>query len=346
MKRLLNEHKIKFACHHLHIDKSKTLTPSLLRESQVHMQEKWYLMRDIKEKYTTLDLKNRMFETTTKIYRQGCTKMRTFIDVDNIVRLDALHAALDVKEYWKKHNVELQLGTQLLEGLETPENIKLFNEAAPLVDFIGCLPSRDKCPETHLDIVFSKAKELNKPVEAHLDQLNIPMEKETELFCDFVEKYNYQGKARAIHCVSLSCYPLEYQTKIAKRLHDLNIGVIICPSAAISMTQHTEHNAPIHNSIGPVKVLTDNNVNVALGIDNVEDIFMPFCDGDLEFELRLLAESTRIYNPDTLMKIATNTMGFTNNETNNHTNNSTNKFNKIKKIELTGFPPYGYPYIH
>ena len=76
------------------------------------------------------------------------------------------------------------------------------------------------------------------------------------------------------------------------------------------MTQHAEYDAPLHNSIGLVKVLTDNNVSVGLGIDNVEDIFMPFCDGNLEFELRLLAESTRIYDPNTLIKIATNTMGF------------------------------------
>tara|TARA_B100000497_G_scaffold12418_1_gene14138 strand:+ start:376 stop:1203 length:828 start_codon:yes stop_codon:yes gene_type:complete len=274
------------------------------------MKEKWILMRDIKTNYTKEGLKKRMMETTTNIVNQGCTKMRTFIDVDSIVKLDALEAALEVKQYWKGKGVELQLGTQPLEGLETQENIDLFNQAAPHVDFIGCLPSRDKSPSTHLDIVFSKAKELNKPVEAHLDQCNIPTEKETELFCDFVEKYHYQGKARAIHTISLSCHPLDYQKKIAKRLAALDIGVIVCPSAAVSMTQHTEYSSPIHNSIAPVKVLTDNNVSVALGIDNIEDIFMPFCDGNLVFELRLLAEATRIYEPDTLIKIATNTMGF------------------------------------
>jgi cytosine/adenosine deaminase-related metal-dependent hydrolase len=274
------------------------------------MKEKWILMRDIKTNYTKEDLKKRMMETTTNIVNQGCTKMRTFIDVDSIVKLDALEAALEVKQYWKGKGVELQLGTQPLEGLETEENIDLFNQAAPHVDFIGCLPSRDKSPSTHLDIVFSKAKEFGKPVEAHLDQCNIPTEKETELFCDFVEKYNYQGKARAIHIISLSCHPLDYQKKIAKRLAALDIGVIVCPSAAVSMTQHSEYSSPIHNSIAPVKVLTDNNVSVALGIDNIEDIFMPFCDGNLVFELRLLAEATRIYEPDTLIKIATNTMGF------------------------------------
>ena len=110
--------------------------------------------------------------------------------------------------------------------------------------------------------------------------------------------------------MSLSCHSEEYQRKIAKRLKELDIGVIICPSAAISMFQHGEYNAPIHNSIGPVKILKEEGVNVGLGIDNVEDIFMPFCDGDLKFELRLLAESERIYNPKTLIEIANNDMGF------------------------------------
>jgi cytosine/adenosine deaminase-related metal-dependent hydrolase len=237
--------------------------------------------------------------------------MRTFIDVDNIVGLDALYCARDIKTFWEGQGVDLQIGTQLLEGLETPESIQLFNSAAPLVDFIGCLPSRDVNPAKHLDIVFSKAAELNKDVEAHLDQCNIPTERETEIFCNYVEKYNYQGKSRAIHCVSLACQSLDYQKIIARRMADLDIGVIICPSAAISMTQHNEYNAPIHNSIGPVKVFLEAGVSVGLGVDNVEDIFVPFCDGDLLFELRLLAEAERIYDPNILKNIATNNMGFT-----------------------------------
>ena len=310
MKNLLNLNSLKWVCHHLHIDKSNTITNARLDKSLVHMRNKWILMRDIKTKYTSHDLKKRMLKTTSMIMKQGCRKMRTFIDIDNIVGLEPLYTAIDVKNYWKPRGIELQLGTQLLEGLETPENIKLFDEAAELVDFIGCLPSRDTSPEKHLDIVFSKASDMGKDIEAHLDQCNIPSEKETELFCDFVEKYNYQGKSRAIHCVSLACHPLDYQRKISKRLHNLDIGVIVCPSAAISMTQHNEYNAPIHNSIAPIKVMLDEKVNVGLGIDNVEDIFMPFCDGDLMFELRLLAETERIYKPDILIDIANNEMGF------------------------------------
>ena len=311
MNRLINTKNINWVCHHLHIDKSKTITSKLLDDSVKHMKAKWFIMRDIKNNYTENDLEERMLDTTKTLVAQGCNKMRTFIDVDNIVGLDALHVANKVKKYWKNNDIELQIGTQLLEGLEQKQNIELFNEASNYVDFIGCLPSRDNDPEKHLDIVFSKAQELNLDVEAHLDQLNVPIEKETEMFCDFVEKYDYQGKSRAVHSISLACHPLDYQNKIAKRLAKLDIGVIVCPSAAISMTQHNEYNSPIHNSIAPVKVLLDNNVNIGLGVDNIEDIFVPFCDGDLEFELRLLAEAERIYDPEILKKIASNNMGFT-----------------------------------
>ena len=301
-------------CHHLHLDKGRTVTEDLLNKSQRHMQEKWKLMRDIKfsDQYSYHNLNLRMYAIIKNLLDQNCCNMRTFIDVDSIVGLTPMKVASQQREYWKKHGVNLQIGTQPLEGLETSENIELFETACEMSNFVGCLPSRDTSPEKHLDIAFSTAKRLELDIEAHLDQCNVPHERETELFCDFVEKYNYQGKARAIHCVSLSCQPLDYQHEIAKRMFKNNIGVIICPSAAISMTQHSEYTAPIHNSLGPVNVFLENNVNIGLGVDNIQDIFMPFCDGDFEFEMRLLSEAARIYDPDVLLKIAGNDMGFHN----------------------------------
>lgn len=311
MNKYINFTKVKFHCHHLHIDKSLTLNTERLRLSQRHMTEKWKLMRDIKHQYDDNDLKRRMLLTTTRLVDQGCYNIRTHIDVDHIVGLLPMQVALDVKSYWKNKGVNLQIGTQILEPLKIDQNRELFYKASEMADFIGCLPSRDgKDAGYHLDIVFSKAKELNKDVEVHTDQQNIPEERETEMVCDFVEKYGWRGKTRAIHCISLACHPMEYQVEIANRLASLNIGVICCPSAAIGMTQHSEYDAPIHNSIAPVRILKENGVRVSLGVDNVEDVFVPFCDADLLFEMRLLAESCRIYDIDMLTEIITDDMGF------------------------------------
>jgi len=53
----------------------------------------------------------------------------------------------------------------------------------------------------------------------------------------------------------------------------IELKLIVYPSAAISMTQHNEFSAPIHNSIAPIKVLLDHGVNIGLEVDNIEYIF-------------------------------------------------------------------------
>ena len=87
MNRLLNLQNIKWACHHLHIDKSKSIDVNILKQSEVHMKSKWELMQNIKKNYIEKDVKKKMLATTTQLYNQGCSQMRTFIDVDTIVGL-------------------------------------------------------------------------------------------------------------------------------------------------------------------------------------------------------------------------------------------------------------------
>tara|TARA_Y100000389_G_scaffold203006_1_gene250072 strand:+ start:6247 stop:7092 length:846 start_codon:yes stop_codon:yes gene_type:complete len=278
-----------------------------------HMKDKWHLTNDIKKGYTVKSLRDRMEYTILGLYSQNCKYLRTFIDVDDVVQMTCMQEAYKLKRRYKETlGMNIQLATQPLGGLVNKiENLNLFEEACQIADVVGCLPSIDGLEaEQHLDIAFSTAKRLNKPVEAHLDQLNLPIENETEMFCDFVEKYNFQGKARTIHSISVSCKTEDKQYEIAERLRELDVGVVICPSAAISMTQHSEYEAPIHNSIAPLKVLLESNVKVGLGVDNIRDLFMPLCDGDLSFELKLLAEATRTYDVDILEKIAQNKMGF------------------------------------
>ena len=76
------------------------------------------------------------------------------------------------------------------------------------------------------------------------------------------------------------------------------------------MKQKSNIYAPIHNSLAPVMELVEAGVNVALGVDNIQDLFMPLVDGDLWFESRLLMEAIRCYDLDLISDIATNRRGF------------------------------------
>ncbi len=46
-------------------------------------------------------------------------------------------------------------------------------------------------------------------------------------------------------------------------------------------------------------------LTIALGSDNICDIYKPYADGHLLTELRVLLESTHFYEMDELVKIAT-----------------------------------------
>jgi len=54
--------------------------------------------------------------------------------------------------------------------------------------------------------------------------------------------------------------------------------------------------APLHNSIGPFVKLKKAGVRTYLGIDNINDLFMPIVDGDMWTEARMLMEACRHYD--------------------------------------------------
>ena len=145
---------------------------------------------------------------------------------------------------------------------------------------------------------------MNLPVDLHIDQLNDPDEIETEILLDVLEEAEFQGKVNAVHCISLAAKPLSYQEELSNRLAGANVGVIICPSAALSM-KPVQKLSQVHNSIAPLQVLHQSGVDIALGVDNIHDLFMPLVDGDMWFESRLLMEATRCYDLDLISTIAT-----------------------------------------
>merc|ERR1711953_389155 len=83
-----------------------------------------------------------------------------------------------------------------------------------------------------------------------------------------------------------------------------DIGIVICPSAALSMKM-LPMQAPLHNSIGPFVKLKAAGVRTHLGIDNIADLFMPVVDGDMWTEARMLMESCRYYDLEQVADWAT-----------------------------------------
>ncbi len=293
-----------YSCYHAHFDKAYLITPYLFKKCQASLQDKWRIYRNFKINYSREDLLNRMSRCVVSMLNQDVKYIRTFVDADSVVGQKCIDAALELKENYKD-KIKIDIAIQPLEGLEDPSSRKNFLEACKKSDFIGGLPDRDSSPSRHLDILFELCKKLDKPIDIHVGQNNLPSEKETEFVLDKIEEHNLKQKVNLVHCISLSCQQEDYIRHQAKRMKSLDVSVIVCPSAAISMKQDYSAMSPVHNSIAPVSILLDEGVNVKLGIDNIQDLFMPLVDGDMWFETRLLMEATRIYDLEKIVNIVT-----------------------------------------
>lgn len=289
---------------HAHLDKSNLITPELLfKAQQVSMQDKWYLYANLKADYTFHTVYARAEKALHKFIKQKVPTLRTFADADSTIGQMCIDAMCKLKEDYSSV-ISLEIAIQPLEGVVSLPSRNAFELACKKADLVGGLPSRDEDQKEHIRILFDIATSLDLPVDLHIDQLNDPDEIETQILLEVLEETDFQQKVNAVHCISLAAKPLGYQNEISSRLAASNVGVIICPSAALSMKPVAKL-AQVHNSIAPIQVLHNNDVKLSLGIDNIHDLFMPLVDGDMWFESRLLMEATRCYDLDLISTIAT-----------------------------------------
>ena len=292
-----------FANHHGHFDKAYLISPENLALGFVDMEKKWELYRHLKANYTREDLVERISRALEVVIAQGASYCRTMVDADRLVGTLPMEAAHEVRDRYKGR-ITFEIGVQPLEGVLDPESREAYVAACEMADFCGGLPSRDRPrEEAHLDVVMQTAKRLGKPVEVHVDQENNPYQHETELLCLKTIEHGMEGRVYAIHAIFSAKEPGE-QRRIAQLCARADVGVVICPSAALSM-KPLPMTAPVHNSIAPFALLREAGVRCYLGIDNINDLFMPIVDGDMWTEARLLMEATRHYDLDAVADWAT-----------------------------------------
>ncbi len=130
-----------------------------------------------------------------------------------------------------------------------------------------------------------------------MDQENNPDQTETELLAIKTIEHGMQGRVFGVHAISLAAKDEREQDRIIEKIVEADLGIIICPSAALSMKQLPKR-APLHNSIAPYPKLRDAGVRCYLGVDNIHDLFMPLVDGDIWTECRMLMEACRFYKID------------------------------------------------
>ncbi len=289
---------------HAHFDRAFSLNNDNVKYIYASLQEKWDLNDELKRTSSVDDIYNRMAYATEWMIKQGVTAVGTFIDVDEAIQDKAIKAAQKLRETYKK-DITFKFINQVLKGVLDPEARNWFDEGAAFVDIIGGLPGKDKGHEAeHLDVLLSTAKKMNKMVHVHVDQLNNPKEKETELLADKAIEHDMEGKVVGVHGISLAAHPKEYRERVYTKMKEAGVMMVACPVGWIDH-KRTEELLPWHNALTPVEELIAHNITVALGTDNIIDIYKPFAEGDMWTELKFLIEGLHMYKVDDLVKIST-----------------------------------------
>lgn len=289
---------------HAHIDRAFTITPEKYKLVNAYRHEKWVLNTDIRKTSTVSQIYDRMCAATELLLSQGVYTIGTFIDVDQYIKDKAIKAAQKVREKYKS-DVTFRYTNQGSYGITNKKGKEWFDVAVEFVDMVGATLKADQGKEAEcLDIIMQAAKAKGKIVHVHVDELNTPEEHETELLAKKTIEYGMEGKVVGIHGISLNAHPKEERENLYKLMKRAKLIMVACPMSWVN-ARRSEVLTPTHNPVTPADELVPHGIPVAIGIDNLHDIFMPYNDGNMWNDLRLLMEANRFYDIDELVKIAT-----------------------------------------
>jgi len=295
---------------HAHFDRAYSVTQEDFNQEQggveSHLHQKWLLVDRFKKESSQEKYLSHIQAALRSQKEMGTKVCLSFIDCDPVAEMKAILASQEAKK-WAATQLQMKFLTavQTLKGVIQREAREYFEKSLEYVDIIGGLPGADKGQEaTHLDILLKSAKETGKRAHIHVDQLNCATEKETEMLCQKVMQWGMEGKVTAVHGISIAAHPEGYRKQVYHMCRDAGLSFVACPTAWID-SRRSEVLSPTHNALTPLEEMVENGICVALGSDNICDLYKPFANGDMMVELRVLLEGTHFYHVPTLLDVAT-----------------------------------------
>lgn len=319
---------------HAHLDRGDTVDDEYLEHINTTSWDASFQPLSVKQNltgdhhrglaYTEEDLRQRVSRLLEREIAYGITAVATCIDVTPDLPKDGMLAWRVMQELKAEFadRIKLYLGPNPIFGFkEGTERWEVFVKAAGTADFLSCLPEKDAYSDPakrdgkigyreHLRRVMALGCSLHKEVHLHLDQTNTPQEKGTLTLIEalrWIDQPKIAGQTEptvwVIHAISPSCYSEKGFAEVVDGLLEHNIGVIVCPTAAISMRQYRTDLTPTHNCIARVLELLKAKVRVLIGTDNICDVFVPQSDGDILTELKMLGHAVRCATPHIMAKL-------------------------------------------
>jgi cytosine deaminase len=280
---------------HTHLDKVGLLSHMTPQQFGKSLEENRSLLKSLKADYSPEEICRRAGKVVDEMLGYGTTAIRTQADVDPTARLRALNGVLALRDQLAG-KVDLQIVAFPQEGVLSSEKKALLEEAIKMgADMLGGLPAVEGTPEDgkkHIDSLFEIAKKFDLDMEVQIDESNDPSQFLLPYLAEKTLAEEWVGRVCATHCISLSAVPDDAANQTIEKMARAQMRVIVTPSC--NMITRSGLPARRYNSITRVKELLDAGIHVAMGTDNIRDIFYPLGNGSMLRELHVLATSVRL----------------------------------------------------
>lgn len=286
-------------CHaHVHLDKCFLLTDPKFSDLVMvngDFAEAMELTGQAKSRFETDDLLRRGRRLMDESIRCGVTHMRAFVEVDEVVGMKCVNAALTLKsEYRAVCEIQVCVFAQLAlfageDGGETRRRLMEQAVEKKGVDVVGSTPyveeNRDKLQQNiawTVNIALRTKKHLDFHLDYNLDHATEPAV--WDLLRELKER-NWLGRSEPSqkitlgHCTRLTLFTRSEWTRLKQDIGNLPISFVGLPTSDLFMMGRPESGtAGSERPRGTLQILSmiaDYDLNCAMAINNIGNAFTP-----------------------------------------------------------------------
>ena len=234
-------------------------------------------MEAARDTITVADTIERAERAARLMALNGCTAIRTHVDLCLAARLTSVEALLEVRSRLREL-VEIQVAVLAacpVIGVAGADQRALVREAVAMgVDVIGGCPHLEEDPAESNDTLLALAAEAGLPVDLHTDETLNPKMLALEDLAERVLATGFPHPVAASHCVSLSLQTEQRQREVAEKVAAAGISVIALPHTNLFL-QGRDNQVAMPRAVTAVRALRSAGVTIAAGADNLQDPFNP-----------------------------------------------------------------------
>ena len=261
---------------HLHIDKALVLDRYDWSEREPQPTRRLtnvYETNKIKPYFTVEDVRDRAIRHAEMCAAQGSTTIRTHAEVDPVVGLTGIKGVLEAREACRGM-IDIQVVANAFCGYYYGEGFlaetgmeKMFREAIEMgCDAVGGVTEAEPDAKAHVDYIFALAKEYDKDVDFHCDQIMTPPPFHIPYVAEKTMIEGMQGRVLLGHCHALAHVSPDEREKAIELLREARVSIGITPYTTVQERM-------IEPNLG--------GVTATYISDNVKDSWQPFGDANM-----------------------------------------------------------------